>query len=59
MPGRIEHVGALIVFVRGTAPSIDISGVGHFHLHDGTSAVVNVNNIYIARPSCDFVKLAA
>jgi hypothetical protein len=52
-------VGALIAFVRGTAPSIDISGVGHFHLHHGTSAVVNVNNIYIARPSRDFVKPAA
>src|SRR4051812_42060026 len=59
MPGRVEHVGALVVLVRRAAPSIDISGVGHFPLHDGISAVVNVNNIYIGRSSRDFVKPTA
>src|SRR4051812_14257414 len=54
MPGRLQHAGTLVVLFRRTAPAIDISGVGHFHLHHGTSAVVNVNNIYIASPSRDF-----
>src|SRR5258708_8099672 len=48
-----------IVLFRGAAPSIDICGVGHFPLHDGDHAVVNVNNIYIPKPSRVFVKRAA
>src|SRR5690349_13087232 len=51
-----------VVFFCGTcgaAPSIDICGVGHFPLHDGDHAVVNVNNIYIPKPSTVFVKRAA
>jgi hypothetical protein len=52
-------VGALVLLVRRAAPSIDISGVGHFPLHDGISAVVNVNNIYIGRSSRGFVKPTA
>src|ERR1700756_3669019 len=57
VPGRIEHMGP-VVFFGGAAPSIDICGVGHFPLHHGL-AVVNVNNIYIRKPSRIFVKLAA
>src|SRR5213595_2373739 len=44
---------------RRAAPSIDICGVGHFPLHDGDHAVVNVNNIYIPKPSRIFVKRTA
>src|SRR2546423_5381769 len=47
-----------IVLFRRAAPSIDICGVGHFPLHDGDHAVVNVNNIYIPKPSRLFVKRA-
>src|SRR3954471_4946070 len=43
----------------GAVPSIDICGVGHFPLHDGDHAVVNVNNIYIPKPSSFFVKRTA
>src|SRR4051795_4182956 len=59
MPGRLEHMRGSIGFFRGAAPSIDICGVGHFPLHDGDHAVVNVNNIYIPKPSRIFVKRAA
>src|SRR5260221_8050648 len=58
MPGAIKHMRAVGLF-RGAAPSIDICGVGHFPLHDGDHAVVNVNNIYIPKPSTFFVKRAA
>src|SRR3954447_5397817 len=58
MPGAIQHMRA-IRFFRGAAPSIDICGVGHFPLHDGDHAVVNVNNIYIDKRSRIFVKLGA
>jgi hypothetical protein len=34
VPGRIKHMRAAGLF-SGTAPSIDICGVGHFPLHDG------------------------
>ena len=57
MPWTIEHVRAIGLF-GGAAPSIDICGVGHFPLHDGNHAVVNVNNIYIPKPSRIFVKRA-
>src|ERR1700730_19207675 len=33
-PGSVHNMRA-IWFCHGTAPSIDISGVGHFPLHDG------------------------
>src|SRR5258705_10554481 len=59
MPGRIQHMRGPIGFFSGAAPSIDICGVGHFPLHDGDHAVVNVNNIYIPKPSSVFVKRAA
>src|ERR1700704_5531554 len=49
----------LMGFCRGAPPSIDSCGVGHFPLHDGDHAVVNVNNIYIPKPSTIFVKRAA
>src|SRR5206468_12919487 len=55
VPGAIQHMRAILLF-RGAAPSIDICGVGHFPLHDGDHAVVNVNNIYIPKPSRFFVK---
>ena len=58
MPGAIKHMRAIGLF-RRAAPSIDICGVGHFPLHDGDHAVVNVNNIYIPKPSRIFVKRAA
>jgi hypothetical protein len=34
MPRRVKHAWA-VGFFHGTAPSIDICGVGHFPLHDG------------------------
>src|SRR6478735_1338877 len=58
MPGGLKHMRPIVLF-GGTAPSIDICGVGHFPLHDGNHAVVNVNNIYIPKPSRIFVKRAA
>src|SRR5882757_2585307 len=58
MPRGIQHMRAIGLF-GGAAPSIDICGVGHFPLHDGDHAVVNVNNIYIPKPSRVFVKRAA
>src|SRR5258708_5485248 len=57
MPRTIQHTWAIGLF-GGAAPSIDICGVGHFPLHDGDHAVVNVNNIYIPKPSTFFVKRA-
>src|SRR6185312_6281834 len=61
MPGAFKHMRAwaVVFFRRRAAPSIDICGVGHFPLHDGYHAVVNVNNIYIPKPSSGFVKRAA
>src|SRR6478672_525415 len=61
MPGAFKHMRAwaVLLFRRRAAPSIDICGVGHFPLHDGDHAVVNVNNIYIPKPSTVFVKRAA
>src|SRR6185295_7464595 len=59
MPRRLEHMRGSIRFFRWAAPSIDICGVGHFPLHDGDHAVVNVNNIYIPKPSHVFVKRTA
>src|ERR1700733_9280019 len=35
MPGRMEHMRGAVVLVGRAAPSIDISGVGHFLLHHG------------------------
>src|SRR3954465_736658 len=60
MPGAFKHMRAwaVVLFRRRAAPSIDICGVGHFPLHDGNHAVVNVNNIYIPKPSRIFVKRA-
>src|SRR5260370_36225642 len=34
VPGRIQHMRAA-GFFSGTAPAMDICGVGHFHVHDG------------------------
>jgi hypothetical protein len=34
MPGALKHMRSIRLF-RGTAPSIDICGVGHLPLHDG------------------------
>src|SRR5437016_5745687 len=58
MPGALKHMRAIVLFSRA-APAIDICGVGHFPLHDSDHAVVNVNNIYIPKPSHVFVKRAA
>src|SRR5947207_12354812 len=58
MPGALKHMRAIVLFSRA-APAIDICGVGHFPLHDDDHAVVNVNNIYIPKPSNFFVKRAA
>src|SRR5439155_19273483 len=58
VPGALKHMRTIVLF-RRAAPSIDICGVGHFPLHDGDHAVVNVNNIYIPKPSRVFVKRAA